>query len=118
MIILSLISNNAFESNKKMISFLESEKFKPTQFNIAYPLKKDYKKNSLKVNNFPLTILGYIDDVPIELRVYPISIGYNGPAPNSLINILKNAGFTFNEEVLLSKKYSKYKKIVLFGKKN
>ena len=118
MIILSLISDTALESSRKTISFFKSEKFEATEFHINYPLKKFQPKSSLKVDHFPLTISGYIENIPIELRIFPISIVYNGSEPISLINVLKTAGFTFNEDIILSKKYSKNKKIVLSGIKN
>lgn len=118
MIIFSCISNDAILSRKKLSDLLNSEEIKTTEFHLNYPLNRFQSKASANSKNFPLTIMGKIDNIPIELRVFPISIGYNGPEPQNLIRLLKASGFSFNEEILLDKKLSNGKTIVLSVKKS
>ena len=55
---------------------------------------------------YPLTLFGVVNKwFPISVKVYSVTAGYGGTGPNCLVKILKEAGFEFDPNDILTKQY-------------
>lgn len=57
-----------------------------------------------EIDKYPLILEGKVGNWSASVHVYSVSAGYGGTGPNAMVNILKKAGFTFNESDILTKK--------------
>lgn len=54
--------------------------------------------------DYPLVIEGKMDTLEVSLYFYNVSAGYGGSGPHAMCAILKEFGFDFNEDDILTKK--------------
>lgn len=56
-----------------------------------------------EVDNYPLILEGALGSFPVEVFVYSVTAGYGGTGPNAMVDILKSAGFIFDESDIFTK---------------
>lgn len=56
------------------------------------------------VDFYPLIMEGILDNSRVSIHVYSVTAGYNGTGPNTMVAILKAAGFNFEELDILTKR--------------
>ena len=63
--------------------------------NHGLPLAKE-------TDNYPLILEGTLARMPITMHVYSVTAGYGGTGPHAMVEILKAAGFKFDEDDILT----------------
>lgn len=53
-------------------------------------------------NDYPLILEGQLAGFSTNVHVYSVTAGYGGTGPNTLVKILKFAGFEFDENDILT----------------
>lgn len=56
-----------------------------------------------EVDNYPLILEGFLGSFPVEVFVFSVTAGYGGTGPNAMVDILKSAGFIFDESDIFTK---------------
>ena len=65
-------------------------------------------------DNYPLILNGMFGHYSVSIYVTSVTAGYGGTGPHTMVNILKAAGFNFEEsDILTNKKANSSKKIEL-----
>lgn len=57
-----------------------------------------------QVENYPLILEGFLGDSPVSIHVYSVTAGYGGTGPHAMADILKAAGFAFDESDILTER--------------
>lgn len=57
-------------------------------------------------DQYPLILEGVFHGYPTKIHVYSVTAGYGGTGPHAMLNILKSAGFRFNEGDILTPRYA------------
>ena len=55
-------------------------------------------------NNYPLILEGTLGRAPVTIHVTSVTAGYGGTGPNTMVRLLKAAGFEFEESDILTDK--------------
>lgn len=55
-------------------------------------------------NNYPLILNGMLGNAPVKIHVTSVTAGYGGTGPHTMVDILKAAGFNFEESEILTDK--------------
>lgn len=58
-------------------------------------------------DGYPLILEGQLAGYTTNVHVYSVTAGYGGTGPNTLVNILKFAGFEFDEADILTNRLAK-----------
>ena len=70
---------------------------------ISYNLSKGLPPEGF-TNNYPLILQGTLGRAPVAIHVTSVTAGYGGTGPNTMVRILKAAGFEFDESDILTHK--------------
>ena len=55
-----------------------------------------------RYSEYPLILEGYMNNLDMNIYVYSVTAGYGGTGPNTLVRILKEAGFKFDTQDILT----------------
>lgn len=75
--------------------------------NKGLPLPED-------IHSYPLILEGRLAGVETNIYVNSVSAGYGGTGPHTLVDILKAAGFEFNENDILTPKLANSDGLIQF----
>ena len=54
------------------------------------------------IDKYPLILEGTLARMPITIHVFSVTAGYGGTGPQAMVEILKAAGFQFDEDDILT----------------
>ena len=101
--IIEVKASTTYQTEKIVYALLDGG-FKAQRAEIRYnKLKGLYGLEELE--EYPLTITGMLDRMPTVLKVYCVTAGYGGTGPNTMVDILKHAGFYFDQNDILTERY-------------
>ena len=60
------------------------------------------------IDRYPLILEGTMNRYPTRIFVYSVTAGYCGSGPHALVNILREAGFVFDEDDIFTKERADY----------
>lgn len=61
-----------------------------------------------RYDDYPLILEGFLAGYSTNVHVYSVTAGYGGTGPNTLVKILKFAGFKFEEDDILTDRLADY----------
>lgn len=68
---------------------------------ISYSLTKGLPPIQ-EIENYPLILEETLCRAPVSIHVTSVTAGYGGTGPNTMVRILKEAGFKFEESYILT----------------
>ena len=80
---------------------------------ISYNLQKGIPLSE-EIDNYPLILEGRLAGVSTSVYVNSVTVGYGGTGPHTLVDILKAAGFEFNENDILTPKLANSDGLIQF----
>lgn len=93
---------SSYVAKNATIALLKGD-FVPQTAHISYNVEKGMC-NPEEVDMYPLILEGTLENSRVTVHVYSVTAGYGGTGPNAMVDILKAAGFTFDELDILSKR--------------
>ena len=88
-IAVSLLKHSSFSAKQATVNYNPSQGLPPAEY----------------TSDYPLILEGNIKWYPTRILVYSVTAGYGGSGPYALVNILKEAGFVFDEDDIFTKKH-------------
>ncbi|MBQ2835906.1 MAG: hypothetical protein IJE68_03640 [Clostridia bacterium] len=96
-----IIEANTSYLAQDAVVFLLKGGFSAKTARISYAVRKALPPVE-QVENYPLILEGFIGNSPVSIYVYSVTAGYGGTGPHAMVDILKAAGFTFDESDILT----------------
>jgi len=94
-------AQSSYLAKNSMLALFKSGDFNALYARFQYCISKGLPPLD-KPENYPLMLEGYLAKEPTRIYVTSLTAGYNGTGPNALVAILKAAGFTFDENDILT----------------
>ena len=95
-------ASNSYLAENAVISLLKGG-FSAKTARISYAVSKGLPPVK-DVENYPLILEGTFGGYHTSIYVYSVTAGYGGAGPNTMVTILKAAGFNFDESDILTEK--------------
>ena len=95
-------ANTSYLAEDAVVSLLKGG-FSAKTARISYDVSKGLPPVE-QVENYPLVLEGFLGHSSVNIHVYSVTAGYGGTGPHTMVDILKAAGFAFDESDILTDK--------------
>ncbi len=110
MVIGSLTSDSA----KEVVIGLLNGGFEARSARIHYSLSRGLPSIE-DTDKYPLILSGTINNSDMSIYVYSVTAGYGGTGPHAMVDILRFAGFKFDENDILTNRRANYEKEIILS---
>lgn len=109
-----VIDSPTSDSAKEVVIDILKGGFEAHSARIHYSISRGLPRIE-DTDKYPLILSGTIKNSDMSIHVYSVTAGYGGTGPHAMVDILKFAGFKFDENDILTNRRANYENEVILS---
>lgn len=97
-----IVADTSYVAEDSVMALLKAG-FIANKARVSYNLKKGLPSTE-DTENYPLILEGTLNRASVDVHVTSVTAGYGGTGPHTMVHILNEAGFKFEESDILTDK--------------